>query len=350
MKVWIQLHQLHHSLSTTYLQLSNSSTTQPSMDSDGSLAVIPRTKNGRLVACEPCQRRKYACDRAFPTCQRCQRSRTKTPCRYLNQTSQNRQMSAVRSGNSAIIFPRLAQNISGFSKDPLHALNFQITAESPQTESTFIICEVNTSLNNAKIVPERQILSGQHYVHAPSGPSAKELQVALDVLVSLPSPDAERILAKPHINPFDGWIPLSTTRLLAELRNAFSYAFLQGANRIHLEAVALTIFSNTAQRFLDNQLDRPEEWYASFSGQNMRWEVIGLLFSSWALSVLQNTEDIDGYRPRVLALKFFGIMKSCITFCQDSKANNVLFLYLLYRTSIVSSILHGPNGITNPSF
>ncbi|KAL6697026.1 hypothetical protein J3F84DRAFT_371942 [Trichoderma pleuroticola] len=308
------------------------------MDPNRSRSAIPRTKNGRLVACEPCQRRKYACDRAFPTCQRCQRSRTKTPCKYLNQTSQNHQTSAVHSGNSPIIFPRLAQNISRFSKDPLQALNFQVTAESPQTESSFIISEVNTCL-----VPERQIPSGQHYGCAPSGPSAKELQVALDVLVSLPSPDAERILARPHINPFDGWIPLSTTRLLAELRNAFSYAFLQGVNRKHLEAVALTIFSNTAQRFLDNQRDRPEEWYASFSGQNMRWEVIGLLFSSWALSALQNKEDIDGYRPRVLAIKFFGIMESCITFCRDNKANNVLFLYLLYRTSIVSSILHGPN-------
>ncbi|KAM6481812.1 hypothetical protein HDV62DRAFT_363264 [Trichoderma sp. SZMC 28011] len=316
------------------------------MDPDRSLAVIPRTKNGRLVACAPCQRRKYACDRAFPTCQRCQRSRTKTPCRYLNQTSENRQTSAIHSGNSTTIFPRLAQNGFTFTKDPLPALNLQVTAESTQTELSFIICDVNTRLDNTKIVPQRQILSSQHYGRASSGPSAKDLQVALDVLASLPSPDAERILAKPHINPFDGWIPLSTTSLLIELRNAFSYAFLQEKNKEHLEAVALAIFSNTSQKFPDSQWDRPEEWYASFSGPNTRWELVGLLFSSWALSALQNKEDIDGYRPRVLALKFFGIMESCITFCQDIKAHNVLFLYLLYRTSIVSSILHGPNDPT----
>ncbi|QYS95345.1 Zn(2)-C6 fungal-type domain-containing protein [Trichoderma simmonsii] len=317
------------------------------MDPDRSLAIIPRTKNGRLVACEPCQRRKYACDRAFPTCQRCQRSRTKTPCRYLNQTSQNHQTSAIHSGNSTIIFPSLAQNRSTFFKDSLHALNSPVTAESTQTEPSFIIFDLNTRLNKTKSLPERQILSSQHYGRASSGPSAKDLQVALDVLASLPSPDAEHILAKPHINPFDGWIPLSTTRLLVELRNAFPYAFLQERNEKHLEAVALTIFSNTTQKFPDSQWDRPEEWYTSFSGPNTRWELIGLLFSSWTLSALQNKEDIDGYRPRVLALKFFGIMESCITFCQDIKAHNVLFLYLLYRTSIVSSILQGPN---DPSF
>ncbi|KAL7907458.1 hypothetical protein GGI35DRAFT_456356 [Trichoderma velutinum] len=308
------------------------------MDPDRSGAIIPRTKNGRLVACEPCQRRKYACDRAFPTCRRCQRSRTKTPCRYPNQTSQNCQTSTIQPGNSTIIFPRLAQNHSTLTRDPLYALNLQVPAESTQPGLGFIICEVNTCLNNAKIVPESQILSGQQ-----CGPSTEELQVALDVLASLPSPDAERILAKPHIHSYDGWIPLPTTRLLVELRNSFSYAFLRERNSKYLEAVALTIFSNTAQRFPDDQSYRPEDWYATFSGQNMRWEVIGLLFSSWALSALQNKEDIDGYRPRVLALKFFGIMKSCITFCRGNNANNVLFLYLLYRTSIVSSILHGPN-------
>ena len=37
------------------------------------------------------------------------------------------------------------------------------------------------------------------------------------------------------------------------------------------------ITNNTAAPF--QQLDDPHEWIASFSGENMRWEVIGLLFS-----------------------------------------------------------------------
>ncbi|KAL7930675.1 hypothetical protein V8C35DRAFT_132281 [Trichoderma chlorosporum] len=37
-------------------------------------------------------------------------------------------------------------------------------------------------------------------------------------------------------------------------------------------------------------------------------------------------------------------MESCIAFCRDKKANNVFFIYLLYRTSIVASILGGPNN------
>ncbi|PTB62105.1 hypothetical protein BBK36DRAFT_23957 [Trichoderma citrinoviride] len=34
-------------------------------------------------------------------------------------------------------------------------------------------------------------------------------------------------------------------------------------------------------------------------------------------------------------------MESCIRFCQGNSADNVLLVYLLYRTSIVSSMLHG---------
>ncbi|EHK24162.1 uncharacterized protein TRIVIDRAFT_12010, partial [Trichoderma virens Gv29-8] len=278
----------------------------------------PRTKNGRLVACEPCQRRKYACDRSFPICQRCKRSRAKDPCRYLSQSSQHHQTSAIHSDNSAIAFVALPQNDSTLTKYIQETSNIQATDRSTQTGLSSNIYKINACLNN--------------------------LQTALDVLSSLPSPDAERILAKPHINPFDGWIPLSTTVLLAGLRTTFASAFCQESNGKHLEALALTIFSNTAQKFPDSQWYPSEDWYTTISGPNLRWEVIGVLFSSWALSALQNKEDIDGYRPRVLALKFFDVMECCIKFCRDKNANNVLLLYLLYRTSIVSSILHGPSN------
>lgn len=183
-----------------------------------------------------------------------------------------------------------------------------------------------------------------HGVSALMGINDEDLNVALDALASLPSPEAERVLAKPHINPFNGWIPLSTTKLLIELRTTYPYAFQQGRHRGHLAGLALIIFSNTAQVFSDSRQHQLDEWSKSFSGPKLRWETIGLLFSSWAFGALQNKEDIDQYRPRVLASKFFDIMKSCIKFSQAVKANNVLLLYLVYRASIISSILYGPNS------
>ncbi|KAL7952139.1 hypothetical protein V8C42DRAFT_26920 [Trichoderma barbatum] len=304
--------------------------------------MIPRTKNGRLVACQPCQRRKYACDRSFPTCQRCQRSRANEPCRYLDRGSSNNQASAIYCDNTAISFSQLSQ--SDTTIGTVQTTNAQATAGSTQSE---LGCH-SACLNNTKNIHMPQTLNLQFYGQVSTGLklSTDDLQIALDILASLPSPDAERILAKPHINPFDGWIPLYTTAMLAELRSTFAYAFRQHESK-RLEALASLIFSNTAQNLPKSQWCPSEDWYTTFSGPNMRWEMIGLLFSCWALSALQNREDIDGYRPRILAMKFFDIMESCITLfsrATNNGSNNVFLLYLSYRTSIVSSILHGPDS------
>ncbi|EGR44515.1 uncharacterized protein TRIREDRAFT_112131 [Trichoderma reesei QM6a] len=190
-------------------------------------------------------------------------------------------------------------------------------------------------------VDETYETARESHVHAFPAVSNEDLDIALDILDSLPSPEAECILAKPHINPFDGWIPLETTWLLTELRSTFAAAFGCDGGRERFTELASIIFSNTAQRVPHTQVDSAEDWYTLLSGTSLRWETVGLLFSSWALAALQNKEDIDQYRPHILALRFLNIMESCIRFCRGNRAHNVLLVYLIYRTSIVSSILHG---------
>jgi hypothetical protein len=205
----------------------------------------------------------------------------------------------------------------------------------------------SSALNITKIdrcfarVDETYETARESHVHAFPAVSNEDLDIALDILDSLPSPEAECILAKPHINPFDGWIPLETTWLLTELRSTFAAAFGCDGGRERFTELASIIFSNTAQRVPHTQVDSAEDWYTLLSGTSLRWETVGLLFSSWALAALQNKEDIDQYRPHILALRFLNIMESCIRFCRGNRAHNVLLVYLIYRTSIVSSILHG---------
>src|SRR5277367_4626713 len=43
----------------------------------------PRRRNGRPQACEPCRKRKIACDHTLPVCQRCKRRKTASACIYL---------------------------------------------------------------------------------------------------------------------------------------------------------------------------------------------------------------------------------------------------------------------------
>ncbi|KAL7920316.1 hypothetical protein ACQKWADRAFT_322217 [Trichoderma austrokoningii] len=295
-------------------------------------SAFPRTKNGRLAACEPCQKRKYACDRSLPTCLRCQRSRVKKPCRYTAASSQHAQTSSYLSNYSQIARSTFPQNDS--TEDLSH----------PSTISDAIeLGSAAPTLNPHESVPAN-LSSPAHGRSSSVSVDINDLQVALDALSSLPSLEAEHILAKSHINVFNGWISFSTTQVLSELRSSYPSAFREDQQRERLTELALTIFSNTADALSNDQDYLSVDWYSSFSGTRIRWEIIGLLFSSWALYALQNKVHISQYRPRVLVVKFFDIMQSCIRFCHLAKASNLFLLYLVYRTSIVSSILDGPGN------
>lgn len=45
---------------------------------------LPTTRNGRLQACEPCRKRKLACDHALPACSRCRKRDQVADCTYVS--------------------------------------------------------------------------------------------------------------------------------------------------------------------------------------------------------------------------------------------------------------------------
>lgn len=50
--------------------------------SSGSRSV-PLRRNGRRQACEPCRKRKLACDHELPACQRCRKKKQESECVYM---------------------------------------------------------------------------------------------------------------------------------------------------------------------------------------------------------------------------------------------------------------------------
>src|SRR4051812_21536002 len=48
-----------------------------------------RRRNGKQQACEPCRKRKLACDHDYPTCHRCQRRKISQDCVYLPPSKQS---------------------------------------------------------------------------------------------------------------------------------------------------------------------------------------------------------------------------------------------------------------------
>jgi len=45
---------------------------------------VPRRRNGKQQACEPCRKAKIACDHGLPVCERCRRRKVPGKCVYVD--------------------------------------------------------------------------------------------------------------------------------------------------------------------------------------------------------------------------------------------------------------------------
>lgn len=80
-----------------------------------------------------------------------------------------------------------------------------------------------------------------------------------------------------HTNPNDGWVRGAARRLVESLTDTFRRE-LRARRPANLEAMALLLSANTARPWADDESDT-EKWLASFSGRNLRWDSLGILFT-----------------------------------------------------------------------
>lgn len=107
--------------------------------------------------------------------------------------------------------------------------------------------------------------------------SPRMLETCLAVLQRLPDEEGALDLFLRHTNPNDGWIRGAARRVVESLTQTFKRE-LRARRAADLERMALLISANTARPWVDNELDS-EKWLASFSGPNLRWESLGILFT-----------------------------------------------------------------------
>jgi len=112
-------------------------------------------------------------------------------------------------------------------------------------------------------------------------------------------------------------------------------------------------FRNTTKMLEE---DDPVVWINSFSGQNLRWEAIGVLFTYWAFGAISSPEDDPIFfddkgnkrdrRQYMIELK--ECASSCIALCNHVERRNPLVVYLLYKHSLLESIISGDTSKFSP--
>ena len=197
--------------------------------------------------------------------------------------------------------------------------------------------------------PSVLIATSPHIPHAAVDEprfSSDLVTMGAKVLLQIPNEAACNVLFSRHINPDDGFIRLSCERLSSSIWPTFGRILARRDDR-EMKSLAQLTFRNTNSEF--HEEDDPLKWFESFSGHNIRWEAIGILFTYWAFGTLGCREcdpiftSASGKRKerREMMIELKECAASCIIFCSHTDHGNPLLVYLLYKTSLLESMISG---------
>ncbi|KAL7936414.1 N-terminal binuclear Zn cluster-containing/DNA binding domain-containing protein [Trichoderma chlorosporum] len=170
-------------------------------------------------------------------------------------------------------------------------------------------------------------------------------EMCLVVLRGIPSPDMgyiEPVTDSPFFR--DGWLRATAQRVLADLHARFG-PYL-GPCRVdsQLEDIALFLSHNTTKPFQEGEPD-PEKWISQFTGPNLRWESLGLIFSYGELTFLDVSKPRGKFDSTAAQKEWAEISRVCLGLCMDLSRRfasaNSLLAQLAQRRSTLESIHAG---------
>ncbi|UKZ80033.1 hypothetical protein TrVFT333_007798 [Trichoderma virens FT-333] len=326
---------------------------------------IPRRRNGRPQACEPCRRRKVACDHRLPICSRCIRKSTPQSCRYLIQgqlVTPALPSGVTRSQSAELLNERQPREPTGPNPTTL----------SPSTLEDLSPPDENVGYLGATSFPEffRETQKHLDYVVGPEpvrdglagktennmtlakmGPDAAAFEAAFALLRLIPTKEAAQFLLRRNVNPNDAWCRLALDRLHATLWSALGH-FLEGERSNEaMSQLAMLLFQNSSKPLKEDFSD-PDQWFEAFSGANFRWEGLGILFTFWMFGSASLTENgtveqrkwLGHYNRKNLMQKYKDGATRSVYLCRLTSCNNTMMVYLLHMHSLAESLITGDTG------
>ncbi|ESU07062.1 hypothetical protein FGSG_11996 [Fusarium graminearum PH-1] len=255
-------------------------------------APLLRRLNGRPQACDPCRARKVACDHGQPTCSRCEKR--KESCVYtISEPRVKKQR--LRSPSQAVTIFEETRNSLSLVHGP--ALEIEPSPRRPPKTRACLI-EMPSHLR----------------------------EMCLYVLRNLPGPRDDVMPNKLHCR-VDDWMFMVIEDILHTLQQDWS-EYLATREDAQLEEMALCISNNTSRPIRDEH-SSAKAWTDQFTGSNIRWESIGLIWTYW-----------NG-APGMEAAAVNRCLGSCVELVRHFTTANDILLYLCYRRTTIESLVTG---------
>ena len=247
---------------------------------------VPASRNGKRQACDPCRRRKLACDHGLPICKRCRQSRVPQNCTYLNKRqdtadSPSSVSASVRPGSvkfTATARVRARETKRAAKTGYLGATSVPQLLREPQDD-------LQSSFPIDSEARDEASLQGEEPAETrpAEGIDQAKLGNALQVLDCIPDPDVARALLSHSARIVEAWLRPTIYHLCDSLYDCFQPQVARPVRRHRLKLLAQVLFDNAERPLVEDEEDDSRTWLASFTDRNFRWEALGILFMHWAL-------------------------------------------------------------------
>ncbi|KAM0451209.1 hypothetical protein ACHAPV_010055 [Trichoderma viride] len=168
-------------------------------------------------------------------------------------------------------------------------------------------------------------------------------EMCLVVLRGIPAPNVGLIEANKDSPLYrDGWLRMVAMRVLSDLHERFGSYLGLCREDSQLEEIALFLSENTAKPFQEDEPDS-QKWIGQFTGPNLRWESVGLIFSF--IYFLPEDHNMFDYMYDAGGKQWSQISRVCLGLCIDLSRRfasaNSLLAQLYMRRSTKESIYTG---------
>ncbi|KAK1594575.1 uncharacterized protein LY79DRAFT_549100 [Colletotrichum navitas] len=339
-------------------------------------------KNGRLQACDPCRRRKVACDHARPVCSNCKRRRRAEPCEYTMSTPAQARANAALARTSRSVSLTGSEAVTEqyehptattlVDQDPERSpFSHEKRTPGPQRPAREIgihdtlsghlgftsWSDVYKEVGNGLVGHGSDAEKGAQ-AHGQGPPLRKDsttlaedaqtLETCLNILRQIPQEHEADALFDPYSDPHNAFIHPVSRRAMDSLYETFGHCLGPARDDAQLSGLARILCCNSARPFSEHEPDG-EAWMAQFTGRRMRWETIGILFVNWEMKARTSQlghADVGrmGYGQKS---KFRKCIIDCTSLARQATAmGNSLLLYLYLRRGIIESVVDGDTSLS----
>ena len=327
--------------------------------------AIPKRRNGKQQACEPCRKSKQRCDHTTPICTRCKRRRVASECRYEPSPTKISSPKPNPSPARSIIkkVPKSNPTVDLHQPDSYEIF----VAGSPYVQKcpngylgptaySAIFLEHQGKLDLGHLDPCRSYSKGSddarvcehshhfsvpHSVHCHT-PNGTAIRLGMDLLKAMPSQEiCERLIERYAV--FEDLVSHKPTIKIAHQSwwETHGVCLSEPRDLDKLSVVSEELCRN-AWSLLETELpNNQREWIASCQGHSFRWELFGVLLAMFGLAAMSlpdwdplfATQDEHRNDRRKFACSMRDLVEGCLLLCDHADNVSTLAVYLLHLST-----------------